>query len=233
MRSERAASSACAAARGAIVRRSMYIPTSNEERDPDRLIALMGRHPFATVVTAAPAGLCISHVPLLVCRRGGATFLAGHVARANEHWRAFAGDAPTTAIFHGPHAYVSPAWYATSAAVPTWNYAVVHVSGPVRVDDSSEAAAAHVHELAARFEPDPAAWSSRSLPGEVVQRLSRAIVAFELRAERIEGKLKLGQNRSAADREGAITQLEATGDDVARALAAMMRTTMLATSETK
>jgi transcriptional regulator len=204
----------------------MYVPGSNEERDPERLIALMDRHPFATVVTATLAGLCLSHVPLLVKRRGDAIFLTGHVARANDHWRAFAGGAPTTAIFHGPHAYVSPAWYATSPAVPTWNYAVVHASGPVRVDDSPEAAAAHVHELAARFEPDPAAWSSTSLPGDVVQRLSRAIVAFELRAERLEGKLKLGQNRSAADREGAIRQLEAAQDDVARALAAMMRATL-------
>jgi transcriptional regulator len=207
----------------------MYIPAVNEERDPQRLIELMERHPFATVVTAAAEGLCISHVPLLVRQKGGATFLTGHVARANDHWHALAAGAPTTAIFHGPHAYISPAWYATSPAVPTWNYAVVHVSGPVQVQDDPEAAAAHVHELVARFEPDPTAWSAAHLPADEAQRLSRAIVGFELRAERIEGKLKLGQNRSAADREGAIAQLEAAGDDVARHLAAMMRSTLRTT----
>jgi transcriptional regulator len=204
---------------------TLYIPASNEERDPERLLAFMERHPFATLVTPAPHGLHVSHVPLLARRRGGELVLAGHVARANEHWRVL-GDAPSTAIFHGPHAYVSPTWYATAPAVPTWNYAVVHVTGPARAHDDAAATLAHVAELAARFEAGPGAWRVVSVPEDLRHNLARAIVGFELRAERVEGKLKLGQNRSAEDRLGAAAGLERQGSDDARAIAAMMHATL-------
>jgi transcriptional regulator len=162
---------------------------------------------------------------MLARQQDGAIVVAGHLARANSHWRAL-GDAPSTAIFHGPHAYVSPTWYATAPAVPTWNYAVVHVTGPARADEGPAATEAHVAELVARFETGPGAWSPASVPGDYRGNLARAIVAFELRAERVEGKLKLGQNRSADDRRGVIERLERDGGDAGRALAAMMRASL-------
>jgi transcriptional regulator len=197
----------------------VYVPASNEERDRGKLVELMEAYPFATLVTPTTAQLWISHLPLSVRRDGDEIVLRGHVARANRHWRAFEG-APTTAIFHGPHAYVSPAWYATAPAVPTWNYVVVHATGPVRVEDDAAATEAHVRELTARHE-GPGGWRPESMPDDLRRSLLDAIVAFELRAEILEGKLKLGQNRSAADRRGAAAALEA-GNDGARELAEMM-----------
>jgi transcriptional regulator len=204
---------------------TLYVPASNEEHDPEQLLALIGRHPFATLVTPASDGLRISHIPMLARMQGRELVVAGHLARANPHWRVL-GDAPSTAIFHGPHAYVSPTWYAAAPAVPTWNYAVVHVTGVARVDDDPAAADAHVAELVARFETGPAAWTPASVPEDWRRNLAHAIVAFELRAERVDGKLKLGQNRSAEDRRGAAERLERDGGDGGRALAAMMRATL-------
>src|SRR5438477_13117567 len=129
----------------------MYLPASFSETDPDKLLDLMARFPFATVVTPEPGGeLWVSHVPLLAHRRERGVVLSGHFARANKHWRAFAAGASTTAIFRGPHAYVSPTWYVKTPAVPTWNYAVVHAVGPVRLVEDAAHLAEMVREIAER-----------------------------------------------------------------------------------
>src|ERR1700729_3208902 len=125
----------------------MYVQASFGETDPEKLLALAAPYPLATVITPGTDELWVSHVPLLVRRREGAISLAGHLARANAHWEAMEGGAPTTAIFHGPHAYISPTWYATSPAVPTWNYVVVHAVGKTRVHHEGPELTALLREL--------------------------------------------------------------------------------------
>jgi transcriptional regulator len=203
----------------------MYLPASFAETDPDALLDLIARYPFATVVTPAPGGeLSISHVPLLARRRERGVVLAGHFARANNHWKAFAGGAPSTAIFHGPHAYVSPTWYVTTPAVPTWNYVAVHAAGPVSLVEDPTSLAEMVREIAERFEGRGAsAWHPDGAPPDFLATQLAAIVGFELVVERWEGKVKMNQNRGAEDRARVIARYEADGSDGARALAAMMR----------
>lgn len=201
----------------------MYVPASFSETDPDKLLELVATYPLATVVTPTAGELCVSHLPLLVRQREGRAVLVGHLARANAHWRALEGGAPTTAIFHGPHAYVSPLWYETSPAVPTWNYAVVHATGPARVLDDADEVAALVREMTERFEGQPGGWRPEALPADLAASLLRAIVGFELVPERLEGKFKLSQNRSAADRAGVIARLASDPSDAAQAVAALMR----------
>jgi transcriptional regulator len=203
----------------------MYLPASFTETDEDKLLELVARFPFATVVTPEVGGeLWVSHVPLLARRRERGVVLAGHFARANEHWKAFGAGAPATAIFRGPHAYVSPAWYVKSPAVPTWNYVVVHAAGPVRLVEDETTLAEMVRELAERFEGRGAsAWHPDQVPRDFLVAQLGAIVGFEIAVERWEGKVKLNQNRSAEDRAGVIARYEADGSDDTRALAAMMR----------
>jgi transcriptional regulator len=202
----------------------MYVPSSFGESDPEQLLELCARYPFATVVTPAAAEIWISHLPLLARRRGGGVVLVGHFARANGHWQALGAGAPTTAIFHGPHAYVSPTWYVTAPAVPTWNYVVVHAVGRAQAHDDAGYVANVVRDLTERFEGRGAgAWSPDGLPAEFSARQLEAIVGFEIAVERWEGKVKLSQNRSAEDRAGVIGRYEANGSDDTRALAAMMR----------
>jgi transcriptional regulator len=202
----------------------MYVPPSFGETDPERLLELCARYPFATVVTPTPAQLWISHLPLLAHRRDDGVVLVGHFARANDHWLALGAGAPTTAIFHGPHAYVSPTWYATAPAVPTWNYVVVHASGRAAARDDAGYVAGVVRALTERFEGrGPGAWSPDGVPAEFSAKQLGAIVGFEIAVERLEGKLKLNQNRSAEDRAGVVERYEAEGSDDTRALAALMR----------
>lgn len=202
----------------------MYVPNSFSETDEDRLLELCAKYPFATVITPTTGKLWVSHLPLLARRRADQIVLAGHVARANEHWRAMEEGALTTAIFQGPHAYVSPTWYATSPAVPTWNYVVVHAAGQVRIHHDGAELAELLRELTFQHEGrHPGAWSPDELPADFAQSMRGAIVGFEIVVDRLEGKIKLSQNRSDEDRRGVIARLEETTSDEARALAAMMR----------
>ena len=204
----------------------MYVQASFAETDPERLLELAARYPFATVITPGADELWVSHLPLLVRRRGDAVVLLGHLARANAHWEAMAGDdgVPTTAIFHGPHAYISPSWYATSPAVPTWNYVVVHAVGKTRVHHDGPELAELLRDLTAEYEGRQAgAWSPDRLPDDFAQPMRGAIVGFELAVDRLEGKIKLSQNRSAEDRRGVVAALEAQMSEDSRAVAALMR----------
>ena len=127
------------------------------------------------------------------------------------------------ALFHGPHAYVSPSWYARKPAVPTWNYAVVHVHGRPRLCDEG-AAGRLLDALTDRFEAgSEAPWSTVSLPEKFRRGLERMIVAFEFAIEGLEGKWKLGQNKSDEDRAGTLAGLEARGDAGSLALATFTR----------
>lgn len=157
----------------------------------------------------------MSHVPFLGAR--DARVLHCHVARANPQWQQLGVSAHVLAIFAGPHGYVSPTWYA-DPGVPTWNYAVVHAHGVARVIDDPEHLRGHVEALAAKFERGRAApW----VPDYDPRRLA-GIVGIEVRVDTLEGKFKLSQNRSAADRAGVVAQLAASGHDNDLALAHLM-----------
>jgi transcriptional regulator len=186
---------------------SVYLPSWFAAHDNDAIARLVRDYPFATLVTAT-AESQISHVPLLhhvdPAPHGA---LIGHVARANPHWRLLA-DHPSVAVFQGPHAYVSPSWYTEPAAmVPTWNYAVVHVHGPVEIVDDRAATLATVQELTERFESGrPAPWRLQ-LEGARLDAMLGAIVAFRMTITRVDAKFKLSQNRGAADRDRVIAGL--------------------------
>lgn len=196
----------------------MYIPESFRVRDQAAVLAFMRQHDFATLVTA---DLEVSHVPVLVRETEAGLVIAGHLARANPHWRVMDGRAPAVAVFHGPHGYISPNWYPTGPAVPTWNYAVVHARGAPRVRGDEDFVRGVLDELTARYEGQrPDGWSAGSVPVDWHGQLLKAIVAFELPVASCEAKFKLGQNRSPEDRAAAASAVQREG---APALAALMR----------
>jgi transcriptional regulator len=68
-------------------------------------------------------------------------------------------------IFQGPHAYVSPTWYAAAPAVPTWNYAVVHADGAARVREDATFIAGIVEDLTRRYgDHREHRWSTEAVP---------------------------------------------------------------------
>ena len=205
----------------------MYVPASFAISDEKTLESFIERYDFATLTSSSSTGLVASHIPIMLRPVAGKAVLIGHVARANDQWRQFDGKAEALAIFHGPHAYISPTWYSTSPAVPTWNYAAVHVYGKPRAREEGDFTAAALRDLVARHEGFRAKpWRTEDLASDFYEKLARAIVAFEMPIHRIEGQFKLGQNRSQDDRAGMLEGLDAEKSPDAEALAAFIRETL-------
>jgi transcriptional regulator len=197
----------------------MYVPEAFAERELDVLHGWMQRHAFALLVSARNGALEATHLPLwLEPGRGPHGTLFGHVARANPHWRSFDGATRALAVFSGPHAYVSPRWY-RKPGVPTWNYVAVHAEGVPRIVDDPEAVRALLVRLTETHD-GPGGWDA--IPADLVARLSKGIVAFELPIERLVGKRKLSQNKGGEDRAGVVAGLHASGEPEALAIAALV-----------
>ncbi|HEU0122611.1 MAG TPA: FMN-binding negative transcriptional regulator [Bryobacteraceae bacterium] len=197
----------------------MYTPPSFREVREEVLHQLLREYPLATLVIHGPNGLEATHVPLLL--QDGV--LRGHVARANPI--SDAGGVAAVAIFQGPEHYISPGWYATKQTdprvVPTWNYIAVHVHGTLRTFREPERLRRIVAELTESMEQrreEP--WSIADAPSDYIDKLLQAITGIEIPAERIEGKWKVSQNRSAADRQSVAAALDGDpmGDAVREAL---------------
>jgi transcriptional regulator len=201
----------------------MYIPKANEETRTPVLHELIRSQPFASLVTFGKSGLFTSHVPMILETQGTPNDQAAplgvlkcHVSRANAQWKDFAQDVEALAIFSGAQHYISPSWYeekqATGKVVPTWNYVVVHAYGSLKVMDDAEWLRAHVESLTTIHEaafPEP--WAVSDAPADYIASLIKGIVGLEMRITRLEGKWKLGQNRSESDRLGVVDGLDVLG----------------------
>ncbi|HLK59203.1 MAG TPA: FMN-binding negative transcriptional regulator [Chthonomonadaceae bacterium] len=201
----------------------MYIPAHFHEDDLVLLHEMMRAYNFGTLVTCQDRVPFATHLPFhLDAERGAYGTLRAHLARANPQWRSFPSEEEVLALFQGPHAYISPSWYEMHPSVPTWNYIAIHAYGVPRLLDEAALRAAladlvHTHE--APLEPP---WRFEDLPEEYVQKMLRGIVGFEIEITRLEGKFKLSQNRSEADRRSVAERLRQTGDAQLAALADLM-----------
>jgi transcriptional regulator len=216
----------------------MYQPAHRkfEVEDPAALLAELCPVVPATLITRGPDGFRASILPMLFDPNDGPHgTLRGHLARGNPQWREIEvalaagsdGAGEALAIFDGPDAYISPAWYPekrlTGKVVPTWNYLTVQAHGTITTVHDPDWLIPHVARLVARHEfgrPNP--WALSDAPEDYVRSQARAIVGLELHITRLEGKRKLSQNRSDADIEGAIEALDG-GSPGEREVAAAMR----------
>lgn len=200
----------------------MYLPEAFHETRDDALVALMRAYPFATLVTADGEALEAEHLPLLTMADGS---LRGHVAAGNPLARA--DGAAVLAIFHGPDAYVSPNWYPsryeTGREVPTWNYAVIHLHGHLRVTRDRAWLRALLEDLTDRHERGLAQpWHMADAPADHIETALGAIVGLEIKVERMTGKFKLSQNHPERNRRGVIEGLRQRDGDHDGALASLM-----------
>lgn len=183
---------------------------------------------LAIVVSHGPQGLEASHIPLLLDPDAGEFgTLHGHLARANPHWRALAAG-EVMVIFPGVDAYISPGFYAAKAehgkVVPTWNYETVHAYGQAEVFTDAQRLLQVVSGLTDRHEARQAQpWSVSDAPKDYIDGMLKAIVGFSIPIARLEGKRKLGQNRSNADLQGVKAGLSASSDRGDQALAGAMK----------
>jgi transcriptional regulator len=181
----------------------MYTPAHFDAPDVAFCHRVVRSYPFAAMTIEGT----VSVLPWLLDEaRGERGTLVGHVARPNAHADAVTRAAPAVVLFIGPHGYISPTWYQTAPAVPTWNYCAVQACGTPRVLDDA-ATRGYLDRLAARFEGE-GGWRLSAQPPEYQAKMLRGIVAFDLPIDALHGKAKLSQNRGAGDRDGVIAALE-------------------------
>jgi transcriptional regulator len=208
----------------------VYIPKQFEEPRVDVMHELIRVHPLATLVTHSSNGLNANHIPLHLSESPTPYgTLQGHIARANPLFGEIAGGIETLAIFYGPDSYITPSWYATKKetgkVVPTWNYAVVHAYGVLRVVDNASWLRAQLDALTDHKEassPEPRAVSDA--PADHIERIMTAIVGVEMVITKMLGKWKVSQNQPTQNQLGVISGLKASGHSESQAMAALVET---------
>ncbi|MBL9081631.1 MAG: FMN-binding negative transcriptional regulator [Planctomycetales bacterium] len=200
----------------------MYIPTSFRFDDQTAIFDFTERHGFATLVTEHDGAPFATHLPLIIERGAGECgAIVGHMARANPQWRDAAGQT-VLVMYQGPHAYISPAWYAEPNTVPTWNYGAVHAYGKLEVVEDSAALTEIVVRTVEFYERSlPRPWQFDATT-PLAEALIKQIIGFRIPVERWEGKWKLNQNHTP-ERQGRVIAALANGaTDDQRAIAAEM-----------
>lgn len=202
----------------------MYTPPFNREDDEDALRRLVADARAGWLITSrqddAPSA---TYLPIMWREDR----VIAHFAKANPHWREIRDATPALIIVTGPDAYVSPNWYAAKAehgkVVPTWNYSAVHLSGLVRIHEDPEWLRMAVEDLTTEHEhAQDEPWHVTDAPAAYIDGQLRGIVGVELTVTKAEGKSKLSQNRSRADREGVISGLRLSTRPGEREVAALM-----------
>ncbi|MHA6299939.1 FMN-binding negative transcriptional regulator [Devosia sp. CAU 1758] len=205
----------------------MYTPPAFRENDPVELLRLMRAARLSTLVTATQDGIMATPLPLILDETEGARgVLYGHLAKANLQWSTpVTGEAMV--IFNGPDAYVTPSWYESKRehgkVVPTWNYVTVHAYGAVEFFTDE----ARLHDAVSRLTrlhetPRAQPWAVTDAPEPFIKSQLKGIVGLRLTISRIEGKVKMSQNRSEADRRGVADGLAASPDAVDRVAAKLV-----------
>lgn len=206
----------------------MYIPTAFRQEELSALHQQMRACRLPSLVSHGEHGLLATPLPMLLVEdEGPYGTLYGHFARANPQWKDLAAGAEALVIFQGPEAYVTPSWYAAKAehgkVVPTWNYINVQARGKVEIFEDAERLLKVVSGLTDLHESDrEQPWAVSDAPDDYIAGMLRAIVGFALPIERLDGKWKLGQNRSEQDQNGVREGLLASSDARDQALAGQM-----------
>jgi transcriptional regulator len=199
----------------------MYIPEFNRIEDQAVAVAFMRANPFAILVSTNDDTPFATHLPVIIAEADGQLLVRAHVAKANPHWKMIEQQ-ESLMIFHGPHAYISPALYELRESVPTWNYATVHAYGRGKLLAADADKQQVLAELISKFDSSYLTqWNS--FDEQYRSRMLNHIVAFEIAVERVETKFKLSQNRTKAEQENVIQALSKNPDPAISGVADLMR----------
>jgi transcriptional regulator len=198
----------------------MYIPSEYREEDPEKLLAFMQAHSFATLVSIDNTKPIATHLPFVVRRTDETITLVTHMSKGNSQWKSL-GEQDILVIFQGPQAYISPTNYADKARVPTWNYIAVHAYGKARITTFDE----HDHALRAMIDEYEPSYMHQyeTLPDKYKLGNMKGIVCLEIVVDRIEASYKLSQDKSHIDQAQVARSLGESGDQSAQEISRYMR----------
>ncbi|WP_026584221.1 FMN-binding negative transcriptional regulator [Bacillus sp. J33] len=183
----------------------MYIPSHFKVTDETMAYDIMKEYSFATLFSQHNGMPFATHLPLILNKEN--TYLYGHFARPNPQWKDIKNQT-VLAIFHGPHCYISPSWYETNKAVPTWNYVTVHVYGEVELIEDESELKGSLHEMVLKYEAPDSSYRLQDVDAEFLAGMNKGVQGFKIKINKIEGKAKLSQNHSSQRQELVINRLE-------------------------
>lgn len=197
----------------------MYIPSYFHIQDEETQYQIISKYGFATLFSQHHGVPVVTRLPLMLSE--DKKYLYGHFARPNPQWEDITGQT-VLATFDGPHCYISPSWYETNRAVPTWNYVTVHVYGQIEIIEGKEFQDS-LRALVMKYEAPDSSYKLDEVDAPFIEGMEKGIVGFKLSIDKVEGKVKLSQNHPSARQELIIHQLEKSEREDAREIASLMR----------
>jgi len=198
----------------------MYIPEQFKITDHSIAYKMMRENSFATLFSQHEGTPYATHLPLILDKDH--KYLYGHFARPNPQWRDIRNQ-DVLAVFHGPHCYISPSWYETNKAVPTWNYVTVHVYGKVEFIEDEKELMESLHEMVLKYEAPDSPYRLQDIDPDFLSGMNKGVQGFKMKIDRIEGKAKLSQNHSIQRQELVIQQLEKIPNTDEQQISSLMR----------
>jgi transcriptional regulator len=186
----------------------MYSLPYFKEKNHSEVLGFIKANPFAMLIGSSNNMPVATQVPFLIGEKEGKLLLRGHIMKNTDHHKALSENNNALCVFTGPHAYVSASWYSNQQIASTWNYISVHAKGKLKFLDENQLIGI-LKETTAHFENNPHSPSLfEHLPADYVEKLVKAIIAFEIEIDAIENVFKLSQNRDKESYENIINQLE-------------------------
>ncbi|MBN8201671.1 FMN-binding negative transcriptional regulator [Bacillus sp. NTK034] len=198
----------------------MYIPNHFKMDDEELIYEFIEAYGFATLFSQHNGEPCATHLPLMFNKSENALY--GHFARPNEQWKD-AQNQQVLAVFQGPHCYISPSWYETTNAVPTWNYVSIHLYGEMEIVEDRKIIFDSLNNLVNKYESNDSPYNLKNVEPGFIEGMSKGIAAFRIKITKIEAKAKLSQNHSVERQELIIKNLEKTSIHENIQIAALMK----------
>ncbi|MGZ8525573.1 MAG: FMN-binding negative transcriptional regulator [Chitinophagaceae bacterium] len=192
----------------------MYDLPYFKEKDQQVVLDFIRSHPFAFLTGCSEDALPVAtQIPVFIDERDGKLFLSGHMMRNTDHHKAFACNPNVLAVFTGAHSYVSASWYEEKGQASTWNYISVHAKGRIKFLDE-KALLEVLKRTTNHFENNPYSGANfEDLSWEYVNRLAKAIIAFEMEILQMDNVFKLSQNRDEKSFNNIMEKLAAQDPD--------------------
>ena len=198
----------------------MYTPKHFEIKEVARAYEIIQENSFAVLFSQHNGMPSATHLPLIVDEENA--YLYGHFARSNPQWKDIENQT-VLAIFQGTHCYISPSWYETNQAVPTWNYVTVHVYGVVELIEDEQELIDSLHDMVVKYEAPTISYRLQDIDATFLSGMSKGIQGFKIKINKIEGTEKLSQNHSLERRELVIQQLEQNSNTDEQQISLLMK----------
>ncbi|CAH0260337.1 Protease synthase and sporulation protein PAI 2 [Peribacillus sp. Bi96] len=187
----------------------MHIPKHFQLNDEEMIYDFIEKNSFATLFSQHNGEPYATHLPLTLNKDEDALY--GHFARPNEQWKDIENQ-QVLLVFQGPHCYISPSWYETTMAVPTWNYVSIHVYGKIEIVEDPKVIFVSLNDMVNKYEGQDSLYTLNDVDSNFIEGMSKGIVAFKIIITKIEAKAKLSQNHPVERQELIIKHLENTSN---------------------